>query len=137
MTTLIRSAAPTDVDAVLNLWKVADAQPSRTDDVRSLRRLIEHDASALLVAEEDGTIVGSVIAGFDGWRGSIYRLVVHPSRRRSGIGQRLLRSAESRLTAKGAVRLQAIVVETDADAVGFWQATAWEKQQHRVRFVSG
>lgn len=137
VTILIRSAVPAEAEAVLRLWAAAGAEPSHTDDVRSLRRLVEHDPSALLVAEEDGAIVGSVIAGFDGWRGSIYRLVVEPSRRRSGLGQRLLRSAESRLTAKGAVRLQAIVMETNPIASSFWRSSGWEVQDHRMRFVKG
>ena len=42
-----------------------------------------------MVAESDQQIVGTVIAGWDGWRGSIYRLVVAPSHRRAGLGRRL------------------------------------------------
>jgi hypothetical protein len=33
--------------------------------------------------------------------------------------------------------MQAIVVETEAMAMGFWQASGWERQVHRVRFVRG
>ena len=53
------------------------------------------------------------------------------------LGSRLLEAAESRLSAAGAVRLQAIVVETEALATGFWGATHWERQIHRLRFVKG
>jgi hypothetical protein len=44
--------------------------------------------------------------------------------------------ADSRLAAAGAVRNQAIVVETGPVAVGLWRATSWE-QLHRLRFVKG
>ena len=81
--------------------------------------------------------MGSVIAGWDGWRGSIYRLVVAPTHRRQGLGGRLLAAAESHLDTVGAVRRQAVVVETDLPAVGFWQASGWEGQHHRLRFVRG
>jgi hypothetical protein len=37
----------------------------------------------------------------------------------------------------GAVRLQAIVVEADAQAAGFWQNSGWEQQTARLRFVKG
>jgi hypothetical protein len=74
----LRTGRLSDAGAVLLLWAEADAEPTRTDDVASLQRLIVHDPAALIVAEEDGRLVGSVIAGWDGWRGSVYRLVVAP-----------------------------------------------------------
>ncbi|MGD0393515.1 MAG: GNAT family N-acetyltransferase [Acidimicrobiales bacterium] len=137
MSTVIRAAEMGDVRAVLVLWGQAGAEPSHTDDVESLERLIAHDEGALMVAESDQQIVGTVIAGWDGWRGSIYRLAVAPSCRRAGLGGRLVRAAEHRLSTSGASRLQAIVVETDAQATGFWRAGGWEQQAGRLRFVKG
>lgn len=137
MAPTIRTGQPADVAAVLALWVVSDAEPSHTDDATSLGALVAHDPSALVVAEEDGRIVGSVIAAWDGWRGSIYRLVVAPSHRRQGLARQLVAQAEDRLAAAGAVRLQAIVVETDDEATGFWGATDWEQQSSRLRFVKG
>jgi ribosomal protein S18 acetylase RimI-like enzyme len=98
---------------------------------------VTHDPSALLVAEDEGSIVGSVIAAWDGWRGSVYRLVVAPSHRRLGLGRQLLGAADARLSAVGAIRLQAIVVETEPKAIGFWRESGWDRQIHRVRFVRG
>ncbi len=115
----------------------AEAEPSHTDDVESLHRLMEHDPAAMILAEDDGSIVGSIIAAWDGWRGSIYRLAVAPSHRRRGLGGQLLGEAEARLAAAAAVRLQAIVVDTGPMAVGFWEASGWERQVHRVRYVNG
>jgi ribosomal protein S18 acetylase RimI-like enzyme len=133
----IRTASRSDAEAVLALWHAADAEPTHTDDADSVRQLIEHDPQALLVAEDDGRLVGSVIAGWDGWRGSVYRLVVAPSHRRHGLGRQLVHEAERRLRQVGAVRLQAVVVETDALATSFWRGTDWEEQVERLRFVNG
>jgi ribosomal protein S18 acetylase RimI-like enzyme len=137
MTPTIRAGRLGDIDPVLQLWARAQAEPTHTDDAESLRALIDHDRSALLVAEDRDSLVGSVIAAWDGWRGSVYRLVVAPTHRRLGLGGQLVATAESRLRAQGAVRMQAIVVETDAMATGFWQASGWEQQHHRLRFVKG
>ncbi|MGP0029541.1 MAG: GNAT family N-acetyltransferase [Acidimicrobiales bacterium] len=137
MTVVVRAGEEADVEAVLRLWLEAGAAPSSTDDARSVHALIGHDPAALIVAEDDGRIVGSVIAGWDGWRGSIYRLAVAPSHRRRGLGSRLIAAARSRLSDAGAVRLQAIVVATDPVATGFWQASDWERQVHHLRFVTG
>lgn len=133
----LRTGQQTDVLSVLRLWVESDAEPTHTDDVECLDRLIARDPEALIVAEEERRIVGTVIAGWDGWRGSIYRLVVAPRYRHRGLGRRLLAEAESRLAAVGAVRWQAIVVETEPAALGFWRGSDWEQQVQRVRFVNG
>lgn len=78
----IRCAAPTDVDAVLRFWRTAAEGTSISDDRDGVGRLVARDPEALLLAERDGALVGTVIAGFDGWRCSAYRLAVAPEYRR-------------------------------------------------------
>lgn len=137
MTVSLRAAQRDDVNAVLALWRDADAEPTHTDDAAGLATLLERDPDALIVAADEDQLVGSVIAGWDGWRGSIYRLVVAPSHRRRGVGRQLLRAAEDRLGHGGTRRSQAIVGETDAQATAFWRASGWTEQVERLRFVSG
>jgi ribosomal protein S18 acetylase RimI-like enzyme len=137
MTPLIRVGWIADIDAVLRLWILAGSEPTHTDDAPSLGALVGHVGSSLLVAEEQGEVVGTVIAGWDGWRGSVYRLAVTPSHRRRGLGGQLVAAAETHLRAAGAVRLGAIVVETESEATGFWRSGEWEEQRHRLRFVKG
>lgn len=134
---MIRRARPEDLPAVLELWRVAGVVPGHTDDLDSLHLLVERDPDALLVAEDAGAVVGSVIAAWDGWRGTIYRLAVAPSQRRQGLGRTLLGHAEERLRTVGAVRLQAIAVETDELATAFWRASDWAGQVERLRFTKG
>ncbi len=136
MSIVIRPGLAQDAEAVLALWKTSDAHPTRTDDVRSIVELVQHNDQALIVAEANGRVVGSAIAGWDGWRGSIYRLVVAPSHRRQGLARRLLAEAEDRLRSQGALRLTAIVVEDDPPATGFWRRSGWEEQVRRLRFVT-
>ena len=92
---------------------------------------------ALIVAEADGRIVGTVIAGWDGWRGAIYRLAVDAEHRRRGLGHTLLRAAEDHLAALGARRLHAIVVDSNANGVAFWDASDWEHQAGQLRYAKG
>jgi ribosomal protein S18 acetylase RimI-like enzyme len=135
MTIEIRAAAPSDAAAVLSLWVEAETHATTTDDTESVARLISHDPGALLVAEADAMLVGSVIAGWDGWRGSIYRLAVRPSHRRDGLGRALVTAAERRLAGLGSPRLQANVVTDDDQAMAFWRGSGWEEQHDRTRFV--
>jgi len=121
---------------VLDLWAAAGSLPSVTDSLDELTGLMAADPQALLVAELDGVLVGSLIAAWDGWRGSFYRLAVSPGHRRKGLATMLLREGEQRLRERGAVRLTAIVVDDDeAGAMSFWKATGYTRQRDRVRFV--
>ena len=134
---LIRPAHSEDIEEVLALWSDAEAEPTHTDNAASLQLLLRHDPGSLLVSELDGRVVGTVISGWDGWRGSIYRLVVHPRDRRQGLARQLLSEAESRLTKLGARRMQAITVASDQRAAGFWGTSGWDEQVDRLRFVKG
>lgn len=131
----IRNASEEDIQSVLDLWAAAGSLPTVTDSRDGLTRLLADDPEALLVAELDGVVAGSLIAAWDGWRGSFYRLAVSPEHRRKGLGTMLLREGERRLRARGAVRLTAIVADDVPTAMSFWQAAGYEHQQHRARFV--
>jgi hypothetical protein len=78
---VIRSAVEQDIPAVLDLWATAGSLPSVTDSPDGLARLLAADSQALLVAELDGVLAGSLIAAWDGWRGSFYRLAGAPEHR--------------------------------------------------------
>ncbi len=132
----LRTATPDDITGVLAFWRET-AEPTSTDSADALAGLLHRDPGALIIAEADGHIVGSVIAGWDGWRGSVYRLAVAPDHRRHGLGRALLGAAEDHLAEFGARRSHAIVVGTSARAVAFWRATDWEHQSEQLRFAKG
>jgi len=131
----IRSGTRDDIACVLKLWQSAGGPPTVSDTPEGLSRLLSTDAAALLLALSGPTLVGTLIAAWDGWRGSFYRLAVHPDARRRGIGTALLREGERHLRERRAVRLTAVVADDDPVALGFWNAAGYERQRDRTRFV--
>lgn len=133
---VIRPARVDEIDAVLALWAAADAVPSVTDDAGSLARLLARDADALLLACDGERVVGSLIAAWDGWRGNMYRLAVHPDHRRRGIGRVLVAAGEARLRAQGACRVTALVVGEHEHATSIWRAVGYEHDTRIDRYVT-
>lgn len=132
----VRAARAEDLPAVLALWRTAGAVPSVTDDLESLRLLFAADPKALLVIEADGFVAGTLIAAWDGWRGSFYRLAVAPDLRRQGLARSLVSAGEARLRSLGARRLTAFVDTGEEHALAFWTALGYTPQRDRLRFVS-
>jgi len=132
---LVRPCRTTDVKQVLELWRRAGAEPSVTDDPGSLRRRLRRDRKLFLLAWDRGRLVGTLIGGWDGWRGHMYRLAVDPGCRRSGIARRLVANVEARLRRMGAVRIDGIVVRRNAAACAFWGELGYRRHIEVTRHV--
>jgi ribosomal protein S18 acetylase RimI-like enzyme len=131
----IRLCRADEAEQLLSLWRAADAAPSVTDSLADIGRVMAEGSSFLLVAEVAGVVVGSIIGSFDGWRGHLYRLAVHPQRRRHGIARALVDAATDRLVQRGAVRIMAIVERDRNGAMRFWNAVGFAEDRGTVRFL--
>ena len=133
---LIRQVLMEELPAVLSFWKECEVTPpSVTDSIEGLSILMRQPAALLLVATIDGKIVGSVIGGWDGWRGNIYRLAVAPVHRRKGIARRLVTEIGTALFKRGAQRLSALVEHDHPWAMEFWSAVGDLGYVHDPRFA--
>jgi ribosomal protein S18 acetylase RimI-like enzyme len=135
---IVRSATIADVDGLLSLWLEAAENAGRAPDTRAaVMALLGRDPDAVIVAEQDGELAGSVIAGWDGWRCHLYRLAVGPAWRRRGVGSALLRAAEDRLRGVGAVRADAMVLDDNDLGQSLWRASGYRRQDDWQRWVKG
>jgi ribosomal protein S18 acetylase RimI-like enzyme len=131
----IRGCRLQDVEGVLELWRQAEATPGVTDTADDLRRVIRDGPAVVLVAEAESRLVGSIIGTFDGWRGNLYRLAVHPDYRRQGIARALVAEVEKRLALQGARRITALVEKDHPWAMTFWEAVGYRVDERIVRRV--
>lgn len=133
---VIRQGRADEAEAVLAFWKVAGEGTDRHDSAPAYRALVERDPEALLIAETpEGVMVGTLIAGWDGWRAHLYRLAVHPAHRRQGIARRLLDHAERRFRGFGAFRADAMVLHDNDLAHAAWSAAGYDRQPQWGRWV--
>ena len=137
---VIRPAREFELGYVLQLWQACGVTPpSVSDSIEGLTRLIREPAALLIVAAIEDQIVGSVIGGWDGWRGNIYRLAVAPEYRRQGTARRLVAEVSRELFAKGATRLSALVEHDHQWAIDFWDSVSdlgYERDPRFARYIA-
>jgi ribosomal protein S18 acetylase RimI-like enzyme len=108
-------------DQVIALWKTAFAYESAHNrpDLAIDKKLAVND-DLFFVALADNTVVGTIMAGYDGHRGWIYSVAVSPSHRRQSIGSQLVTHAECALIAKGAVKINLQVMQGNEAVTAFY-----------------
>ncbi|GAA0579367.1 GNAT family N-acetyltransferase [Kribbella sandramycini] len=124
-----RPALADETDQILEFWaRSAEDADRPADTPAAVRRLILRDPDALVLALDGPEIVGSIIAGWDGWRCHLYRLAIAPTHRRRGIAAALIAEAQHRLTTLGGTRADAMVLDTNTEAHPTWTAAGYTLQ---------
>jgi ribosomal protein S18 acetylase RimI-like enzyme len=122
MSVTIGPAAMGDIEGIDALWREAfSGDEPRHGAATAVPAKLAFQPDLFLVAREDGRVVGSVMAGYDGYRGHIYRVAVRKSHRRHGIGALLMRAAEARLRALGCVKINLQIRERNDAVADFYR----------------
>ena len=112
-----------DYDRVYALWMscrgmgLNDADDSR----EGIERYLNRNPDTCFVAEEEGEILGVILAGHDGRRGYIYHTAVHPGHRRRGIGAGLVESAMEALKQNGISKVALVAFAGNEAGNAFWE----------------
>jgi ribosomal protein S18 acetylase RimI-like enzyme len=118
-----------DAGEVIALWQACGLTRPWNDPAADFALAVAGAGSAVLLVREGEALAGSVMVGFDGHRGWVYYLAVAPAQRRGGIGRALMAAAETWLRERGAPKIQLMVREDNADALGFYEALGLERQK--------
>jgi ribosomal protein S18 acetylase RimI-like enzyme len=122
-----------DIDGVADLWRAAGLGHPWNDSRRDIELALGHPTNLILTAHDQaGTLVGTIMAGFDGHRGWIYALAVDGSRRGQGIGRQLVERAEAWLAEQGAPVVRLLVQGGNEKAAGFYEACGYEREDFIV-----
>jgi ribosomal protein S18 acetylase RimI-like enzyme len=115
---------------VIALWKKVftyETAHNRPDLVIDKKLAVNDDL--FFVALADDTVVGTVMAGYDGHRGWIYSVAVSPSHRRQGIGAQLVSHAEHALIAKGSVKINLQIMQGNESVTAFYASLGYSVEK--------
>ncbi len=126
----VRRVTAADAGAVLALWQVvfpvyADPAHPQRDPAASIARKLAFGDGLFWLAEREGRVVGTALAGWDGHRGWLYSVGVHPEARRAGVGAALVAEAERAMAALGCPKVNRQVYADNAAAQAFWRSVGY------------
>jgi GNAT superfamily N-acetyltransferase len=106
----IRPVEDDDIEGVVALWESCDLLRPWNDPHADIARARTAPQSEVFVmADAEGTIVASAMAGDDGHRGWPYYVAVSPDRRGEGLGKTIMDHAENWLKAQGVTKANLMI----------------------------
>ena len=118
----IRNYHQSDKESVISLWKeVFNPNQHHNDPGIAINMKNKHNDNLFFVAEEGNQIIGSIISGFDGHRGWLYSLAVHPRYRRKGIGTSLVNKALDELENLGCLKVNLQINSDNKTVIDFYE----------------
>ncbi len=127
---LIRPVTSADTEAVLALWRVVfpeygDAARPQRSPAASVARKLAFGDGLFWLAEREGRVVGTAMAGYDGHRGWLYSVGVHPEARGAQVGRKLVAEAERALAGLGCPKVNLQVFAANRSAQAFWRSLGY------------
>src|SRR5690242_17575793 len=108
---------------VIALWQTVFAyETAHNHPALVIDKKLAVSDDLFFVAVADNTVIGTIMAGYDGHRGWIYSVAVSPSHRRRGIGSQLVSHAERELIAKGAVKINLQIMQGNEAVTAFYES---------------
>lgn len=124
---IIRQFSHTDLEDIINLWELCGlTRPWNNPEIDIFRKAEQQD-SLFLIATRDDKLVATLMGGYDGHRGWISYLAVHPQYQRQGIATALVQQLEKRLVAKGCPKVQLLIRKDNLDIQSFYDELGYEE----------
>lgn len=124
----IRIFNQNDYDDVIALWERCDLLLPNNDPELDIERKINHSPELFLVAELAGGVIGTIMGGYDGLRGSAYYLCVDVEHRGRGIANALITRLEKKLIARGCSQLNILINDDEDKLIGMYEKLGYDTQ---------
>lgn len=129
MTHIVPYADPTHRSQVIALWRtVFGYETAHNDPSLAIDKKLGAADGLLFVATVGSDVVGTAMAGYDGHRGWLYSIAVHPAARRKGVGAALVRHAEQALAQRGCMKINLQLLATNEVTAAFYETLGYKAE---------
>ncbi len=122
----IRPYEKNDEEAVIQLWKDCGLVVSWNNPSLDIQRKLKVQSEMFLVGLLDDKIIATVMAGYDGHRGWINYLAVHPDLQRKGLAREMMDAAEVCLREVGCPKINLQVRTTNTGVIEFYNRIGYK-----------
>jgi len=129
MQVITRAFEEQDSAAVIALWHLCNLTRPWNNPQKDIQRKCAVHDNLFLVALNDNNIVGTVMGGYEGHRGWVNYLAVHPDFRRLGIARQLMQNVESKLLALGCPKINLQIRLDNVQACAFYASLGFSDDQ--------
>ncbi|MBT4014728.1 MAG: GNAT family acetyltransferase [Deltaproteobacteria bacterium] len=118
---LVRPYRTDDEESLVSLWQVCELTVPWNNPHKDIARKLQVQPELFLVGILDSRLIATVMGGYDGHRGWINYLAVHPDFQGNGYGQGIMNSVETALREMGCPKIN-LQIRTGNDKIGsFYQ----------------
>jgi len=121
----IRPLRETDISAVIALWNDCALTRPWNNPEKDIRFALEGATSTILIGEEQGQTIASVMVGHDGHRGALYYLAIAPNHQGRGYGRAIHDAAVEWLQKHGVWKINLLVRAGNERVVGFYEGLGY------------
>jgi ribosomal protein S18 acetylase RimI-like enzyme len=122
----VRTFDPGDEAAVVQLWRDCGLVVPWNDSHKDIQRKLKMQPEMFLVGCSDEQVIATVMAGYDGHRGWINYLAVHPDHQHIGIGRRMMEEAENHLREMGCPKINLQVRSSNVAVIEFYKTIGYK-----------
>ena len=124
----IRPYQLSDQVQVVILWQICDLTRPWNNPEKDIERKLSVQSELFLVMEDNGKIIGTIMGGYDGHRGNIYYLAIHPDHQKSGYGKFLMEEMEKRFLAMGCPKSHVMIRTSNLAVQSYYEAQNYDAQ---------
>ncbi len=129
----LRAMTPADLEEAMSLWLGSAGVGRSPDDTPEyLAAFLARNPGCSLVAEENGRLVGAIMAGHDGYRGYIHHTAVAVEARGRGIGRRITDAALGALADQGIHKVALVAFRDNPGGNAFWETMGFTVREDLV-----
>ena len=130
----IRVMTVEDYAACYDLWLRTPGMGlnSVDDSPEGIAFYLRRNPNTCFVAEEEGRVVGAILAGHDGRRGHISHTAVDGNFQRRGIGRQLVEQVMAAMDREGIIKVNLVVFARNEKGNAFWEALGFTRRTDLV-----